>query len=328
MKKTIGLAEGGGESATDTTGSSGGIVAGTVSLGSVIIRPIGISPSIGMAPGEYWFRGNQWPPENHEPPNGPPVHWHRNHPRHFTPLAAPPPPIGFPVMVAMPPRAWDTGWYAIVLLTEFAQAWKPTDPGSLALEGVLEGILAAAHGDPDREKRNLVELIEFREGVLDEIVAQMTTFDAYFQGALAYTHATHPNTDYLVQGAMQVAGFVAMYYKNLWQRVRPWQLWPELMPPVQVPGHASYPSGHSTQSHTIARVLQAVAAAVVPSVDDVTERLAQRIARGREVLGLHYPSDTEAGKHIAAHITPIYLACPTVARLVAAAKDEWAAYMT
>jgi membrane-associated phospholipid phosphatase len=117
-----------------------------------------------------------------------------------------------------------------------------------------------------------------------------------------------------------------MYYKNLFQRARPWQLWPQLMPPVQVPGHASYPSGHSTQSHTIAKVLQAVAGAVVPDVTNITERLAQRIARGREVLGLHYPSDTAAGRLLSQEIAATYLACPTVARLVTAARDEWASY--
>jgi membrane-associated phospholipid phosphatase len=134
--------------------------------------------------------------------------------------------------------------------------------------------------------------------------------------------------DYLAQGAMQAAGFVAIYYKNLFQRARPWQLWPELMPPVAVSGHASFPSGHATQAHTIAAVLQAAAAGVVPSVDDITTRMAQRIARGREVLGLHYPSDSEAGEFLAKEIAATFLGCPTVGRLLAAANAEWQAYTT
>jgi hypothetical protein len=324
MSKTIGLTDGGGDGATNLVSPAGGSMGGTISLGTVVIRPIGISPSIYTAPGEHWFRGNQWPPENTEPPNGPPPPWPTSTVRHFTPLAAPPPAAGYPVEAAMPPRAWDAGWYSMVLLTEFAQAWTP----SAATAAALHGILAAALSPPGQieEKRNLIELIEFRNGVMDEIVAQMTTFDAYFQGALGYTHSTHPNTDYLVQGAMQVGSFVVMYYKNLFQRARPWQMWPQLMPLVQVPGHASFPSGHSTQSHTIAKVLQAVAGAVVPSVVDITERLAQRIARGREVLGIHYPSDTVAGHLLSSGIAATYLACPTVARMVTAAQHEWASY--
>jgi hypothetical protein len=157
-------------------------------------------------------------------------------------------------------------------------------------------------------------------------MSQMTTFDAYFQGALGYTPATHPCTNFLVQGCMRAAEFAAMHYKNHFQRPRPSQLWPQLMPPVQVPGHASFPSAHSTQTHTIATVVQKVAAGVVSSVDDITTRLAQRISRGREVLGLHYPSDTVAGEHLAQDVATAFIAAPGIARLIAAAQREWEAF--
>jgi hypothetical protein len=326
MSKAIGLTEG-GESATDTLGSSGVSVDGTISLGTVYIRPIGISPSIGVALGEHWFRGNQWPPENTEPPSAnraPP--WTDNINRHFTPVEPPPLPAGSPVLAKMPPRGWSSDWYAQVLLTEFAQVWKPAAAIQAALSARLAAALAPA--EQDKERHNLIELIEFRAGVLDEVLSQMTTFEAYFQGALGYTSGTHPCTSYLFQGAMQAAGFVVMYYKNMFQRARPWQLWPELMPPVAVPGHASFPSGHSIQTHTCAAVLQTVAAGVVPSVIDITTRLAQRIARGREVLGLHYPSDTRAGEFLATEVAANFLACPTVHRLVVAAQQEWWSYVT
>src|SRR5271166_4457595 len=103
MRKTIGLTDGGGDSATDTIGASGTGVGGTISLGTVIIRPIGISPSIGMAPGEDWFRGNQWPPENTEPPNGPPAPWKQDLNRHFTPVTYPNG-TGNAFVVTLPPR--------------------------------------------------------------------------------------------------------------------------------------------------------------------------------------------------------------------------------
>jgi hypothetical protein len=325
MSKTIGLTSGGGDSASDTIGSSGGGFAGTISLGTVVIRPIGISPSIGIAPGEEWFRGNQWPPENAEPPNGPPAPWSQNINRHFTPVTFPNG-TNNPFVVGLPPRAWDPVWYQIVLLNEFARAWMPTH----AMETTLSGILATAlqSANQDQERQNLIDLIEFRAGVLNEALSQMTSFDAYFQGALAYTQTTHPCTNFLFQGAMRSAEFAVMYYKNLFQRPRPSQLWPELMPPVPVPGHASFPSGHSTQAHTVAKVLRNVAAGVVLSVDDVTTRLAQRVARGREVLGLHYPSDSLAGERLATDVASAFLGCPTVVRLVAAARQEWQSFTT
>src|SRR5882724_4486568 len=121
MTKTIGLTEG-GEGASDTVGSSDGATAATISLGTATIRPIGISPSIASAPGEDWFRGNQWPPENTEPPNGAPAPWQQNANRHFTPVTFPNG-VNNPFVVTLPPRAWDPAWYQIVLLTEFARAW-------------------------------------------------------------------------------------------------------------------------------------------------------------------------------------------------------------
>jgi hypothetical protein len=325
MSKTIGLTEGGGLSASDTSGPSGGGVAGTISVATVVSRPIGISPSIGVAPGENWFRGNQWPPENMEPPNGPPAPWSQNSNKHFTPVTFPNGTAN-PFVVTLPPRAWDPAWYQIVLLSEFARAWIPMQATETALSGILATALQAAN--QAKEKRNLTDLIEFRDGALKEVLSQMNSFDAYFQGALAYTQATHPCTNFLFQGAMRAAELAVMHYKNLFQRPRPSQLWPELMPPVQVPGHASFPSGHSTQAHTIAKVLQKVAAGVVPSVDDVTTRLAERIARGREVLGLHYPSDSVAGECLANEVSATFLGCPTAVRLVAAAQQEWQSFTT
>jgi len=52
-------------------------------------------------------------------------------------------------------------------------------------------------------------------------------------------------------------------------------------------------------------------------------RLAQRIARNREVLGLHYPSDSKAGKHLGETAAPLLAQCPSAAKLIAAAELEW-----
>ena len=322
MSKTIGLADG-GDSASDTIGSAGGGAGATISLGTVVIRPVGISPSVGTAPGEDWFRGNQWPPENAEPPNGAPAPWKQNTNRHFTPVTYPNG-TGNPFVVTLPPRAWDPAWHQIVLLTEFARAWSPTPAMDAALNGILSAALVSAN--QDKEKRELIALMEFRDNVMNEVVAQMNSFEDYFQGALSYSRATHPCTHLLYLGAVRSAEFAVMHYKNKFQRARPSQLWPELMPQVQVPGHASFPSGHATQAHTAAIILRAVATGVVLSVDDITARLTQRIARGREVLGLHYPSDSAAGALLAEGVAAAFMGCPTVTRLLNAARHKWQAF--
>ena len=53
------------------------------------------------------------------------------------------------------------------------------------------------------------------------------------------------------------------------------------------------------------------------------DRLAERVSRNREVLGLHYPSDTAAGRNLAGQSLPLLLQCPTVAAYVTNAQKEW-----
>jgi hypothetical protein len=60
-----------------------------------------------------------------------------------------------------------------------------------------------------------------------------------------------------------------------------------------------------------------------PPYEDSLTRLAERVARNREVLGLHYPSDSVAGKYIAAMTLPILLECRTVQWLLENAVVEW-----
>jgi hypothetical protein len=52
--------------------------------------------------------------------------------------------------------------------------------------------------------------------------------------------------------------------------------------------------------------------------------MAQRIARNREVLGLHYPSDTAAGKLLAEKSFEILMQCNSVKNeIIPRAKAEW-----
>jgi hypothetical protein len=211
--------------------------------------------------------------------------------------------------------------------------------------------LNAGLGAAATEKADLLEMIEFRPKAMGEALSQKDSLTAHFRGALSFNKATHPATVYLLQGALRIAQFVAMYYKDIYQRARPSQLWPELMPPIAVPGHASFPSGHATEAYFIARWLELIigpapGAGVVPSavppvnfdaagfVDSAgpPNRLAQRIARNREVLGLHYPSDSVGGRFIAEKlikkITTSITSYPKMKALLDAARIEWGEFKT
>ena len=143
------------------------------------------------------------------------------------------------------------------------------------------------------------------------------------------------------------------------------------MPPIEVPGHAAFPSGHATQSHLaallLAKVMPGAAKEVLdraklpkladeakPHLDPATgdplldaatlkpldlgaaaaatglspalgplQRMAERIARNREVLGLHYPSDSEAGRELAELSFRLLNKCDTVTQLFKGAQAEW-----
>jgi hypothetical protein len=295
-------------------------------LGSAIVRPIGVSASLEPAPNESWFRGNRWPPENTERPGDTPAPpWPLNNVTSFTPREA-----GTARKVKLPPRAWSTYNYGVVLLTEFAQqsGWKSFE-------------LSAPPANPNAELVELATLIEFRPGLMTEAVEQRNGIAAYFCGVLAFSKSSHPCTRYLMEGAVRVAQFQAMYHKDIHQRPRPSQLSPGLMPPIDVPGHASYPSGHATEAYTVSYCLKEVfdraTKVIVPSASggpppgaaptgSPLERLAQRIARNREILGLHYPSDSRAGKELAQETFAILKTCAKASALMDAAAREWEDY--
>jgi len=187
--------------------------------------------------------------------------------------------------------------------------------------------------------------VDYRQRVLAEALAQRDAFRVYYRGLLMWGPNSHPNTNRLMHIAIQVGEFQAMHYKRIFERPRASQLSPALMPPIAVPGHASYPSGHSTQSHLLSGLFaQFMPAAVttpvttlqgapnpvpptapgsVPWAGSLLDRVAERVSRNREVLGLHYPSDTAAGVILARQSLVLLLQCPTVITLVAAAQLEW-----
>jgi len=177
---------------------------------------------------------------------------------------------------------------------------------------------------------------------MSEALAQRDNISVYWAGLLMYNKASHPATYRLAQIALRVGPFQAMYYKYnpgantppgpppLLPRPRPSQLSPSLMPPIDIPGHAAYPSGHATESYLLAQILAQVMPPEARARTDVNDpdstplrRIAERVARNREVLGLHYPSDSKAGKYLGDQSAALLLQCPSVAGLLQPAQAEW-----
>ena len=86
--------------------------------------------------------------------------------------------------------------------------------------------------------------------------------------------------------------------KKHFARARPSQLDPALKTVILNPAHAAYPSGHASQAYMTALVLSAFD----PNNMDKYKKVAIDIAHRREIAGIHYPSDSDAGRKLAVYV--------------------------
>jgi hypothetical protein len=180
-----------------------------------------------------------------------------------------------------------------------------------------------------QEIEQLADLMrDDRMRYLEEAAVQSRQAATYYIHLLGIDPASKPWTIELMNCASTIGNLVVMQYKSYYRRVRPSTLCPGLTPPWGPARHPAFPSGHSTVSHLIALFLLSVegiaqrfgifdgavgrAPELTPDFLDskapkygMDQRspllwLAWRIAKGRERLGVHYPSDSAAGRLLAA----------------------------
>jgi hypothetical protein len=198
----------------------------------------------------------------------------------------------------------------------------------------------------------VADMNDSRVVYLNEARAQDPEMRQYFTQLLGIDPVLKPWTGHLMRCATAVAHIAYMYFKGRFKRVRPSKLCPGLAVPFGPPEHPAFPSGHSTAAHLVALCLLEVPAiaelyGVVdkdpngprkpPKADDLRSNcppqcpllwLADRIARNRERLGFHYPSDSQAGRYIAIKIWESVfhsetIAVPTLKRALYRAEAEW-----
>lgn len=109
-----------------------------------------------------------------------------------------------------------------------------------------------------------------------------------------FNAAQLPVTTQVLQQAIQDATYYFFSLKVDFNRARPYQLEPRLQN-LEAPGHAAYPSGHASASFVHAYIL----GQIFPEYAGYFEGVASEMAFSREVRGVHYPSDSEAGKEFA-----------------------------
>ena len=95
---------------------------------------------------------------------------------------------------------------------------------------------------------------------------------------------------------------VVLDLKSRFNRVRPSVVLSSIDPILDVPWHSSYPSGHSAQATVVSELM----ANLFPSKSQSFDRLAKRIGKNREIAGLHYPSDTVAGRQLGKYLSKFF----------------------
>ncbi|MGH1402790.1 MAG: phosphatase PAP2 family protein [Alphaproteobacteria bacterium] len=107
--------------------------------------------------------------------------------------------------------------------------------------------------------------------------------------------------------------------KKHFARPRPSQLSKEFELIIPNPAHAAYPSGHASQTWIVALVLSDFD----PDNADVYKKWAIDIAHRREIAGVHYPSDSEAGRNFAVDVLEALRKVPAFEKKYQAAKESY-----
>lgn len=140
-----------------------------------------------------------------------------------------------------------------------------------------------------------------------------------FERAGLLDPAVNKKAETLLQVMDTDIAYYLMREKLKFKRARPTQLEPKLTTVIPVPGHASYPSAHSAQMHAAAYLL----GDLDPPNAKKYLQLADDVAVRREIAGVHYHGDTEAGIKLARAFYDEFIKVPEIATMVADAKQQY-----
>jgi acid phosphatase (class A) len=126
-----------------------------------------------------------------------------------------------------------------------------------------------------------------------------------------------PLTANLVANVWKDAGYYIWKYKNYFLRIRPYKLETKLNN-LEETNWAAYPSGHATNSYVNAYLFSEL----LPEFSSFFIKDAYDMAHSREIIGVHYPSDSESGRLLAFQLVKRLLAKDDFKKDFTAAKAE------
>jgi len=128
-----------------------------------------------------------------------------------------------------------------------------------------------------------------------------------------------PLTEDLLSKVVHDATVYIVDFKLKYARPRPYVLEPALKVDQPLP-HGAFPSGHSFTSYVNAEILIRLA----PDRKDDLLNAAHEFAWSRELLGVHYPSDSEAGRVLAHDFVKSLFENEQFMKDFQTVKNEWA----
>jgi acid phosphatase (class A) len=134
-----------------------------------------------------------------------------------------------------------------------------------------------------------------------------------------FSKAKMPKTASLLAGVERDSGIVSSRLKKNWARPRPPAQDDRIVPSVDLPKSASYPSGHSIHAMTCARIL----ALLAPAKEADLLQMARLVGYDRVVGGVHFPTDVAAGLALGDEIARQIIASPGFQADLANARSEW-----
>lgn len=155
---------------------------------------------------------------------------------------------------------------------------------------------------------------------------RIDTHSAMQMGAAAFgpdfTRKNFPRTARLL-GELRKARRAIGNGKEIWNRARPYQRSKDVVICVEVPRDASYPSGHSASGAFYGTLLSAA----FPEYKPLFEAEIRETMWCRVLGGVHYPTDTQAGRDHGVRIAGAMLPNPDTQAALKEIREEVAAYL-
>ncbi len=223
-----------------------------------------------------------------------------------------------------------SGQRAVYPLSEWSpDTLKILEMGPVLLSADAVFDLAPPPADDSAETKEELKILHgYAEGLRASDSLKKIVFEESMTGPLIsyedaglYFSQRNPESEQLISMALRDVGYFILRAKKQFARVRPDFLAPDLKTAIPNPGHPAYPSGHAGQAHMAGLVLSLLD----EKHKDIYMAHAWAIGTRREIAGVHYPSDSVAGRKLAEDVLAKLMEVPEFQEQLKEAKASFVA---